>query len=172
MSVNIEEKVEELISIIDKFAEDNSLIISAGKLNALNRVSLSFMEKVDTGDDDITSKDWNKFKVANERHKLNEQGIELGMIIKGLGSEKPRSKTKIVCEYKVVSGIASAKEKIIEVLRIDNGKRTKFSIADILYAIEEPADEDDAKIANGTHEFDSDGYLVEVVKETKKKGSK
>lgn len=175
MSKTLEEKVEEIKDLVGKYCKENSIELTTGKLTNSNRMSLTFVEQVDTGDEDISSKDYNKFMVADKKHNLEDQGIELKMIINSFGSLKPRSKVKVKAKYKVVSAVASAKEKIIEVQRMDGetaGTRTKWSIEDTLYYIENPIDDDDIKIMNGTHKYDSDGNLEEIPEDERGKKKK
>lgn len=155
------EKIAKLNEVVQAFANENSLEIGEIKLQKNGRIGASIIEKVETPDSRITSKDLANFDSLKEKNE-SVVDLTLGTVVSGYGSVKKHSNKVMVCEYMLVSGRQLARRDDVLVLeRMDTGKRYNFTVDEFNYMLVNEADELTAGVINGTHWEDENGFIFE-----------
>lgn len=161
-------QIASLNKILAKFATDNDVEIGEVTLQKNDRISASFLGRVNTPSERINASDLSNFTRAKEKFDMGS--ITLGEKFEFYGSIKPKSNHVKVSEFEVVSARPNAKKgDVITIERIENGVRTNVSISELDEMKSELVLEELAWVKNGTHamvtEGEFEGYIMPITDE-------
>lgn len=148
-----------LETVMAKFGSENDVEVSVGKMSKNGKTIIGFTQSIEGLPEGITSKQAQNFyatkvkikdenDVVIESKTLNELGITLGEKITMMKAAVPKSRKKILCSARVVSGMPNGKSNKISVLKDGLDKPTPMTVEEFLDLRENPLNSDDLMVAN------------------------